>query len=100
MDIEPIGSLYKQEVKKIAKILEIPEKIIQRIPSAGLWEGQTDEGEIGITYDELDEIIYRIDYDLTLDDLNQKNLVKVKELMKLAKHKLEMPPTYEICEKS
>lgn len=98
MDIEPIGALYKQEVKEIAQILKIPNRIIERPPSAGLWPDQTDEGEIGITYDELDEIIYRIDYELALDDLNQKNVEKVKRMMKLAEHKQKLPPTYRIDE--
>lgn len=98
MDIEPIGSLYKREVKEIAKILKIPDKIINRTPSAGLWPDQTDEGEIGLTYDELDEIIYRIDHKMSLSDLNMVNVDKVKKMMKLAEHKQKMPPLYEIDE--
>jgi len=96
VDIEPIGMLYKREVREIAKILKIPDRIIVRVPSAGLWPDQTDEGEIGLTYDELDEIIYRIDYNLTLDNLNNENVEKVKNMMKLAEHKQNMPPTYRI----
>ena len=96
MDIEPIGMLYKREVREIAKILKIPDRIIVRVPSAGLWPDQTDEGEIGLTYNNLDEIIYRIDYNLTLDDLNNENVEKVKKMMKLAEHKQKMPPTYRI----
>jgi NAD+ synthase len=96
VDIEPIGMLYKREVREIAKILKIPDRIIMRVPSAGLWPDQTDEGEIGLTYDELDEIIYRIDYNLTLDNLNNENVEKVKNMMKLAEHKQKMPPTYQI----
>jgi NAD+ synthase len=96
VDIEPIGMLYKREVREIAKILKIPDRIIMRVPSAGLWPDQTDEGEIGLTYDELDEIIYRIDYNLTLDNLNNENVEKVKNMMKLAEHKQKVPPTYQI----
>jgi NAD+ synthase len=96
VDIEPIGMLYKREVREIAKILKIPDRIIVRVPSAGLWPDQTDEGEIGLTYNNLDEIIYRIDYNLTLDDLNNENVEKVKKMMKLAEHKQKMPPTYRI----
>jgi NAD+ synthase len=57
-DILPIGELYKVNVRDLAKHLEIPEAIIKKAPSAGLWEGQTDEGEIGITYPELDSILF------------------------------------------
>ena len=96
VDYEPIGALYKCEVKEIAKILNIPEQIIKKPPSAGLWEGQTDEGEIGMLYDDLDEIIYRIDYNLSLDDLDKDRVEKVKQMMRSAHHKITMPPMYEI----
>ncbi|MHA2283720.1 MAG: NAD+ synthase [Promethearchaeota archaeon] len=96
VDIEPLGGLYKCEVKEIAKKLNIPEDIINKPPSAGLWEGQTDEGEIGISYDVIDEILYRIDYNLDLGDLNESDVKKVKNMMRQSKHKLRIPPAYEI----
>ena len=97
-DFEPLASLYKQEVRKLAKILNIPEKIITKPPSAGLWAGQTDEGEIGLTYDILDEILYRIDYNINFDDLNKEDSQKVRELMSTARHKLKMPPMFNVRE--
>jgi len=78
-DFEPIASLYKQEVRKIAGILNIPEKIITKAPSAGLWPGQTDEGEIGLSYDVIDEILYRLDYDLDLKGLKEEDIIRVRE---------------------
>ncbi len=60
-DFEPIGDLYKSEVKELAAELGIIDVVCNRAPSAGLWPGQTDEGEMGITYAELDEILYKID---------------------------------------
>ncbi len=96
VDFEPIGGLYKCEVREIARILNIPEEIIKKPPSAGLWEGQTDEGEIGLTYDVLDEIIFRIDNNLEVDDLNRDNVYKIKEMMKIAHQKLVMPPYFKI----
>lgn len=57
-DIEPIAHLYKTEVKEIAKFLGIPDVIINQAPSANLWEGQTDEGEFGFTYEEADQVLY------------------------------------------
>lgn len=56
VDIEVIGDLYKTEVRELAAHLEIPQSIIDKPPSAGLWEGQTDEDEIGMTYDDIDRI--------------------------------------------
>jgi len=96
VDIEPLGALYKCEVRELAKVLKIPEKIITRPPSAGLWKGQTDEGEIGMTYDLLDEIIYRLDYNLDLDGLQKNDIQKVKEMMRQTKHKINMPPFFKI----
>ncbi len=59
-DILPLGDLYKYEVKKIAEVLGIPKKIVEKAPSAGLWKGQTDEGEIGFTYEEMDRTLKEI----------------------------------------
>ena len=56
-DINPIAMLTKQEVYALARFLEIPDSIIRKKPSAGLWEGQTDEEELGITYNEIDAFI-------------------------------------------
>jgi NAD+ synthase len=96
VDFEPIGGLYKCEVREIAKLLDVPEEIINKPPSAGLWDGQTDESEIGLTYNILDEIIFRIDNKLDLEDLDKNDVEKVKNLMKFALHKNEMPPSFNI----
>lgn len=56
-DIAPIAHLMKHQVYKLAEQLEIPEHLINRVPSAGLWPRQTDEGELGFTYEELDSVI-------------------------------------------
>jgi len=57
IDLAPLGSLVKHEVKELAAVLEIPAEIIKKKPSAGLWEGQTDESEMGFSYQELDQYI-------------------------------------------
>ncbi|MGM0436911.1 MAG: NAD(+) synthase [Bacillota bacterium] len=57
VDLAPLGRLVKTEVKGLAKHLGIPDKIINKKPSAGLWEGQTDENELGVSYEELDHYI-------------------------------------------
>lgn len=98
VDFLPIGDLYKCEVRKLAKKLKIPETIVNKPPSAGLWKGQTDEGEIGLTYDDLDEIIYRIDHNKDLTDINQDKLVKVQKMMKSSEHKIKEIPKLIIKE--
>ncbi len=56
-DILPLGNLLKSQVKELAEYLGIPKKIINKPPSAGLWEGQTDEEEIGVSYNQLDKYL-------------------------------------------
>ena len=58
--LEPIGHLYKTQVKQLAEYLEVPKKIIEKAPSAELWEGQTDENELGMSYEEMDKILFII----------------------------------------
>jgi NAD+ synthase len=57
VDILPIGNLLKSRVRELARHLGVPERIILKPASAGLWEGQTDEGEMGLTYEELDRYL-------------------------------------------
>lgn len=56
--INPLGDLYKTQVRQLARDLSIPEGIISKPPSADLWIGQTDEGELGFTYEEVDRLLY------------------------------------------
>ncbi|MBI2405240.1 NAD(+) synthase, partial [Candidatus Gottesmanbacteria bacterium] len=56
-DIEPLRNLYKTQVYELAQSLGIPEPILTKKPTAGLWEGQTDEGEFGFTYKQADAIL-------------------------------------------
>jgi NAD+ synthase len=57
VDILPLGNLAKGQVKRLAEFLGIPQEIIDKPPSAGLWPGQTDEGELGLKYDQLDRYL-------------------------------------------
>ncbi len=56
--INPIGDLYKTQVRQLAKAMGIPQVIIDKPPTADLWLGQTDEGELGFTYAEVDQLLY------------------------------------------
>lgn len=58
VDYLPIGALYKTQVKELAKRAGVPKAIISQAPSAGLWAGQTDEEELGLTYKKLDQVLY------------------------------------------
>jgi NAD+ synthase len=60
-DIQPLLHLWKKDVAAIAEELGIPRSIVDKMPSAGFWEGQSDEGELGITYPELDAALIRLE---------------------------------------
>jgi NAD+ synthase len=97
-DILPIGDLYKTNVRDLSKHLGVPEAIVKKAPSAGLWAGQTDEGEIGITYPELDSILYLlIEKGMNSEDiidwgLEKDKVEKVMRMMKLSEHKRKPLP--------
>lgn len=92
-DILPIGDLLKRDVRKLAKQLSIPARIITKPPTAGLWPGQTDEGEMGITYSELDEILERLE-NKKRQILPKKKIDKVRGMIGRSEHKRQGP---KIC---
>ncbi|HXG00459.1 MAG TPA: NAD(+) synthase, partial [Bacteroidota bacterium] len=68
--LNPLGDLYKTQVWQLARALGVPERLIEKSPSADLWEGQTDEGEFGFTYAEADRLLYfMIDERRSIDEL-------------------------------
>lgn len=68
--INPIGDLYKKQVWELSEYLEIPEQVITKKPTADLWEGQTDEDELGFSYEKVDRLLYKmIDERYTRADL-------------------------------
>jgi len=102
VDFLPIQHLYKHEVREMARYLKLPEKIINRKPSAGLWEGQTDEGEISqqlgfpISYDTLDEMLENIDKNTY--NPNNPQYKTINELRRKNRHKLALPPALKRVE--
>jgi len=56
--LNPLGDLYKTQVRQLARDIGLPESILSKPPSADLWAGQTDEGELGFTYAEIDQLLY------------------------------------------
>jgi len=88
-DVLPIGNLYKMEVWEAAKELGLPDKIINKTPSAGLAPGQTDEGEIGVRYKEIDEVMKKFEQGGEPETINEN---KIYQRIIDNKHKGEMPP--------
>ncbi|MFC1708665.1 NAD(+) synthase [Candidatus Omnitrophota bacterium] len=95
VDILPLAELLKTEVRELAKELDVPNEVIERVPTAGLWEGQTDEGELGVKYEELDEAILAIESGKEDKFPNQDIVAKVKELMQASEHKRQPIAIYK-----
>ncbi len=87
-DLNPLANITKREVYILAKHLQIPESIINKKPSAELWEGQNDEDELGITYEKIDNFI------LNGTTGNEKDDCLIKLKKERASHKINPIPTY------
>ncbi|MCU0288192.1 MAG: NAD+ synthase [Acidobacteria bacterium] len=96
----PLGDLYKTQVFELARYLNIPASIIARKPSADLWPMQTDEDDIGITYKELDEILFRwVDlrmkpYEIEKAGYPKEKIDRVKAMVIGSQYKRTMP---QVC---
>ena len=93
VDLLPIADLYKHEVWSLARFLGVPERVITKPPSAGLWQGQTDEGEIGLTYGELDAALIAIERGDTAA-IEPRTLQRVQNLMRASEHKRRPIPAF------
>ena len=77
VDFLPIGDLYKTEVRELAVKIGIPEAITSKSPSAGLYEGQTDESDLGISYDLLDEILFGLEQSKTNEEISSETGIEL-----------------------
>jgi len=95
-DIEPIQHLFKTQIFELARYLGVPKNIIEKKPSANLWEGQTDEGEFGFSYEEADEVLGRIGDIGEMRGVREEKVKKIVERVRRNKFKQEVPYTLEI----
>jgi len=103
VDYLPLGGLYKTQVMQIGKYLALPESIQNKPPSAGLWAGQTDEAELGMDYQTMDEILHRMhdlnwSADKVVDEsgIKEKRVRKLVERMEKNRHKRGLPETVDL----
>lgn len=89
VDILPIGSLTKSEVREMARYLGVPERIVGKPPSAGLWQGQTDEGEMGLLYRDIDAYLLGERVDGEVEE-------KIERRHRASEHKRHVPPVPEL----
>lgn len=97
VDLLPLGSLYKHQVRDLARAIGVPQHIIDRPPSAGLWAGQTDESEMGITYEELDGILEGLERGDTTG-YDAARVAQVERMVARSTHKRSMPPVFELSQ--
>ncbi len=105
-DINPIGDLYKTQVWEMAEFVGVPERIVKKKPSADLWPGQTDEGEIGLSYRTLDQILVGyVDLRLRREELiragfDQKTVERVLKMVRNSQYKRKMPIVCKIAQRT
>ena len=99
VDCNPIGNLYKQQVRQLAARAGVPDDLVAKEPSAEMWVGQTDEEEMGVDYDTLDAILaLRVDGPLSTSaavrhlGVSEREVEAVVDLVEGSAHKREMPP--------
>ena len=93
VDLLPIGGLLKCQVRELAQQLDVPQAVIARPPTAGLWPGQTDEAEMGLLYPELDAAIQAMDRGDT-SGVPPEILDRVQRLKAASAHKRAVPPIF------
>ncbi|WP_114577953.1 NAD+ synthase [Saliphagus sp. LR7] len=99
VDCHPIGNLYKRQVRQLARHVGVPDDLAEKTPTAGLWEGQTDEAELGLDYDTLDSILaLHIDGPLSAAatrrelGVDREAIETVRGLYERSAHKRAAPP--------
>jgi NAD+ synthase len=83
VDLQPIGDLYKTQVRILAEHYGVPEVIRHKPPTAGLWDGQTDEDELGMTYDKLDRVLLGLEVQMPAETVAKEVGVPVAEVQRI-----------------
>jgi len=97
VDIIPLGDIYKTQVWELAKFLKISKEIISKPPSGGLWYGQTDEGELKISYEILDKILVGLEKKIDINEISKiveidkSEVLRIKNLRIKNQHKIRAP---------
>ncbi len=102
VDFLPIGDVYKSDVRRLAEKIGVPERFLDKVPRAGLWEGQTDESELGHSYEEIDKVLKGIEAQESLEKIAEKNglsqdtVKDVKDMIHSSVHKRKFPTVLKL----
>jgi NAD+ synthase len=88
VDFQPLGDLYKTQIYQLAKYLKIPAQIIKKPPTAGLWVGQTDEKELRMSYQTLDQILYGLELKLDIDEIQKTTNISKEQIERIRKMRI------------
>jgi NAD+ synthase len=104
--VQPIADLYKAQVRQLSNALDMPRRVIEKAPSADLWAGQTDEDELGFTYDLADQVLYLlVDQRYTVDEViaegfDRKFVEKIWRQVRINHYKRTMPNVAKLSSRS
>ncbi len=104
--INPLGDLYKTQVRLLGKYLKIPENVLKKAPTAGLWPGQSDEAELGLAYDEMDKILFQLvdkrksPNEIISAGYKKRSVDRILQMIKKSEFKRTMPPIAKISERT
>jgi NAD+ synthase len=104
--LNPIGDLYKTQIRQLSRAVGVPESILEKAPSADLWSGQTDEGELGFTYENVDKLFYLLvderysPQDCVAQGFDESFVKKVVERIQRNHFKRVLPPIAKISSRT
>ena len=102
VDLLPVGDLYKTQLRALATELGLPRAILDRAPTAGFWEGQTDEGELGGSYADIDRILFGFEQLCRPEEIHERTglpleaVHRVEERVLRSRHKRRLPPVAKL----
>jgi len=104
--VNPLGDLYKTQIRQLAEYLNVPKKIRRKAPTAGLWAGQTDEDELGMTYNEIDKLLIQLvdgrksKENVLAMGFPRKIVEKILKLIKDSEFKRNLPPIAKLSHRT
>jgi len=97
-DLAPLGGLFKTQARALARAIGVPDRIVRKTPTADLWPGQTDEGELGISYETADAVLHLLvdrhlgERQIVALGYHQSDVARVRRLLRSSAHKRRLPP--------